>query len=60
MSSVSIEQAKKTYGGSSEKETLCNMAKAGNYRRIYKYKGRGPGKYTDYKRISQPGDAVER
>jgi len=60
MSSVSIEQAKELYGDSSEEETLNNMAKSGGYRRIYKYKGRGPGEYTDYKRIINPGDAQER
>ena len=61
MSSVSIRRAKDVYGGETEEETLRQMAQAGGYRRVYKYKGRPDSdEYTDYKRIAQPGDAQER
>jgi hypothetical protein len=60
MSSVSIDIAKKVYAGATEAEMLRNMAQAGGWRRIYKYKGRGPGAYTDYKQIKEPAGWEER
>jgi hypothetical protein len=36
------------------------MVQAGGYRRVYKYKGQGPGSYTDYKCIVEPGSPAEK
>jgi hypothetical protein len=60
--SISIKQAREMYGGESEAETVLNLAKAGGYRRIYKYANHYGDKitHTDYKRIQSPGDPQER
>jgi hypothetical protein len=60
MSSISIEAAKSTYGGKTDRETLLNMARATGCTRIYMYRNayqkwwsRGR---TDYLRVENPGD----
>lgn len=60
MSSISIEAAQATYGGSSEWEVIQNMANATGVHRIYRYRNayqpwwrRGA---TDYFRVERPSD----
>ena len=62
MSSIEIKNARKTYKGTTEAETLCNMAKAWGCRLIYKYANDFGDKrtHTNYKVIMQPGDAQEQ
>ena len=61
MSSISIAQAKKQFGGTTEAETLENLAKATGCRRIYKYANAYGDKvtHTDYVRVEVPGSAQE-
>jgi len=61
MSSISIKTAQELYGGSTELETAKNMAKAGGYRRIYKYANDyGDHKtHTDYKQLRGGSDEEE-
>jgi hypothetical protein len=59
--SISISQAKEMYGGTTEAQTLRNMAEQGGYCRIYKYANDyGDRKtHTDYKRVKSPNGAEE-
>jgi hypothetical protein len=58
MSSISISRAKEVYGGSTERETITNMARKTGCYRIYKYANEFGNKvtHTDYKRISSESD----
>jgi hypothetical protein len=60
--SISIKQARATWGGKTEAETLSNLAKASGSHRIYRYANDYGDKVTptDYKRIRSPGDPQER
>jgi len=58
MSTVSIDTAKRRYGGKTEAETLQNMARAIGCSKIFKYKSLGSDVYDNYKRIETPSDEL--
>lgn len=62
MSSISIREAQRVYGGTTEGETVRMMAIVGGYSKVYKYANAYGDKktHTDYKRIERPGDTVEQ
>ena len=61
MSSMGIARAKEMHGGTTEAETLENLAKATGCRRIYKYANAYGNKitHTDYVLVEAPGSAKE-
>jgi hypothetical protein len=58
MSTWEIESAKEAYGGSTESETLLEMARRSGCYRIYKYTHAASGKttHTHYKQIASEAD----
>jgi hypothetical protein len=58
MSSVSIKSAKERYGGTTDAETISNMARAHNCYRVYKYANDYGDKvtHTDYKLVASDAD----
>jgi hypothetical protein len=70
VSSIDIEGSREKYGGETEEQTLRNIAKYWNCRRIYKYTHqygeehhtnyykRKP--HTNYKIVENPGDEYEK
>ena len=64
MSTIKIADAVRNYGGTTEEETLRNLARACNLQRIYKYRhawaAKEGEKHTHYKQIDIIGGADER
>ena len=62
MTSINIQGSREKYGGETEDQTLYNIAKHWNCRRIYKYAHQGGDRktHTNYKIVENPDDEDEK